>query len=234
MEVEVLEFPGSLTLQIVLILFAWCSVARLWIRMTLWTAYLLADWIATVALGVICQNTLDECQQGSVDGNLKDELMSFWAPFLLLHSMNPDTITAYSLEDNELLFWASNSKLNHIRICFIKFCERTCALRLANTENLRNSMLTPPDPGPNYAKFMEEFTLKKAEGFYVMADEVKEIPVPIDHSYDTGKDKLLLISEAYDQFQTLNFICGSHPQFPGPRQQPMLLPETYFNRSFTS
>ncbi|MCD7447909.1 hypothetical protein HAX54_035840 [Datura stramonium] len=195
--------------------------------MTLWTAYLLADWIATVALGVICQNTLDECQQGSVDGNLKDELMSFWAPFLLLHLGGPDTITAYSLEDNELwlrhlvgLIIQSGLVFYIILVSlpgsswlpilssiifvsgFIKFCERTCALRLANTENLRNSMLTPPDPGPNYAKFMEEFTLKKAEGFYVMADEVKEIPVPIDHSYDTGKDKLLLISEAYDQFQT--------------------------------
>ncbi|KAF3622059.1 putative disease resistance RPP13-like protein 2-like [Capsicum annuum] len=63
-------------------------------------------------------------------------------------------------------------------------------------------MLTPPDPGPNYAKFMEEFTLKKAEGFYVTTDEVKEIPVPIDHCYDSDNSKLLLIFEAYDQFQT--------------------------------
>lgn len=29
-------------------------------------------------------------------------ITAFWAPFLLLHLGGPDTITAYSLEDNEL------------------------------------------------------------------------------------------------------------------------------------
>lgn len=227
-EVQVLIL-GSLTLQIVLVIFGkrrQC-VAKLWIRMTLWASYLLADWIATVTLGVISQNTLDKCQRGSADDNLKDELMAFWAPFMLLHLGGPDTITAYSLEDNELWLrhlvgliiqsgltfyvllvslpgssWLPFLSLFIFISGLIKFCERTCALQSAKLENLRDSMLTSPDPGPNYAKFMEEFTLKKAEGFYVMADEVKEITVPIDHSYDTDKDKLLLISEAFDQFQT--------------------------------
>ncbi|WMV56941.1 hypothetical protein MTR67_050326 [Solanum verrucosum] len=227
-EVEVLIL-GSLIFQIVLILFGkrrQC-VAKLWIRMTLWTSYLLADWIAIVALGIISQNTLDKCKQTSVDDNLKDELMSFWAPFMLLHLGGPDTITAYSLEDNELWLrhlvgliiqsgltfyillvslpgssWLPFLSLFIFISGLIKFSERTCALRSAKIENLRDSMLTSPDPGPNYAKFMEEYTLKKAEGFYVMADEVKEISLPIDHSYHTGRDKLLLISEAFDQFQT--------------------------------
>ncbi|KAM3289436.1 hypothetical protein P3S67_017724 [Capsicum chacoense] len=227
-ELEVLIL-ASLTLQIVLVLFGkrrQC-VTRLWIRMTLWSAYLLADWVAIVALGVISQNTLDKCQRASVDDNLKDELMSFWTPFLLLHLGGPDTITAYSLEDNELWLrhllgliiqsglafyilleslpgssWLPILSVPVFISGFIKLGERTCALRSAKTENLRDSMLTPPDPGPNYAKFMEEFTLKKAEGFYVTADEVKEIPVPIDHCYDSDNCKLLLISEAYDQFQT--------------------------------
>ncbi|KAM3199721.1 hypothetical protein T459_31088 [Capsicum annuum] len=60
-EVEVLIL-ASLTLQIVLVLFGkrrQC-VTRLWIRMTLWSVYLLADWVAIVALGVISQNTLDK------------------------------------------------------------------------------------------------------------------------------------------------------------------------------
>lgn len=227
-EVEVLIL-GSLILQIVLVFFGKRRqrVARLWIRMTLWAAYLMADWVATVALGVISQNTLDKCPEGSVDDNLKVELMSFWAPFMLLHLGGPDTITAYSLEDNELWLrhlvglivqsglafyillvslpsasWLPILSLLIFISGLIKFCERTFALQLANTENLRDSMLTTPDPGPNYAKFMEEFTLKKAEGFYVKADEVKEIPVPIDHCFPTDKAELLLISEAYDQFQT--------------------------------
>ncbi|KAH0734037.1 hypothetical protein KY285_009744 [Solanum tuberosum] len=227
-ELEVLIL-GSLILQIVLILLGKHRqrVAKLWIRMTLWTSYLLADWIAIVALGIISQNTLDKCKQTSVDDKLKDELMSFWAPFMLLHLGGPDTITAYSLEDNELWLrhlvgliiqsgltfyillvslpgssWLPFLSLFIFISGLIKFSERTCALRSAKIENLRDAMLTSPDPGPNYAKFMEEYTLKKAEGFYVMADEVKEISLPIDHSYHTGKDKLLLISEAFDQFQT--------------------------------
>ena len=38
------------------------------------------------------------------DGSLSEsiQLTAFWAPFLLLHLGGPDTITAYSLEDNEL------------------------------------------------------------------------------------------------------------------------------------
>lgn len=227
-EVEMLIL-GSLICQIVLILFGkhrQC-VARLWIRMVLWASYLLADWIAVVALGAIAQNTLDKCQRGNIDDKLKDELMSFWAPFMLQHLGGPDTITAYSLEDNELWLrhlvgliiqsgltfyivlvslpgssWLPFLSLFIFTSGLIKFCERTRALKSANLGNLRNSMLTPPDPGPNYAKFMEEFTLKKAEGFYVTADEVKEITIPIDHSYKTGADKLFLISEAFNQFQT--------------------------------
>ncbi|CAN4105120.1 unnamed protein product [Withania somnifera] len=231
-EIEVLIL-FSLIFQIVLVFLGKRRqrVVRLWIRMILWAAYLLADWVATVALGVISQNTLDKCQQRSTDDNLKDELMSFWAPFMLLHLGGPDTITAYSLEDNELWLRHLGGLIIQSGLTFyillvslpgsswlpiisslifisglIKFCERTYSLRSAKTENLRDSMLTPPDPGPNYAKFMEEFTLKKAEGFYVVADEVKEIPVPIDHCYHTGKPKSLLICEAYDQFQTFKRI----------------------------
>ena len=40
-------------------------------------------------------------KDGSRSESIK--LTAFWAPFLLLHLGGPDTITAYSLEDNE--FW---------------------------------------------------------------------------------------------------------------------------------
>ena len=38
-------------------------------------------------------------------------------------------------------------------------------------------MLTPPDTGPNYSKFMREYTIKQFEGFHVSADEVIEAHV---------------------------------------------------------
>ncbi|KAF7152398.1 hypothetical protein RHSIM_Rhsim01G0022500 [Rhododendron simsii] len=54
----------------------------------------MADWVATVALGKI-----SDVQGDREKINL---LWAIWAPLLLLHLGGPDTITAYSLEDNQL------------------------------------------------------------------------------------------------------------------------------------
>ncbi|GMP36042.1 hypothetical protein CsSME_00008282 [Camellia sinensis var. sinensis] len=56
----------------------------------------MADWVATVALGKLShvQNNIS---------NPNNALQALWAPLLLLHLGGPDTITAYSLEDNQ--FW---------------------------------------------------------------------------------------------------------------------------------
>uniref|UniRef100_A0A5B7BA25 DUF4220 domain-containing protein n=1 Tax=Davidia involucrata TaxID=16924 RepID=A0A5B7BA25_DAVIN len=221
----------SLTLQIVLVLLGDRRkyIARTRIRIILWSAYLTADWVATVALGIISRNSQDNChpsRPGGVDHDATGQLMSFWAPFLLLHLGGPDTITAYSLEDNELwlrhllglavqtggtlyiflLAWPGSSWLPILTIPMlqaglIKYGERTWALRSANSEHLRDSMLSPPDAGPNYAKFMEEFTLKKAEGFHVRADEVIEPPVLPTHNSDPNCEGQLIL-KAYHLFQT--------------------------------
>ncbi|KAM6568420.1 hypothetical protein CsatB_016405 [Cannabis sativa] len=67
----------------------------------IWSAYLLADWIAAVAIGAIIKSQGDLCDPLKEDN--KDDLLSFWASFLLLHLGGPDTITSFALEDNE--FW---------------------------------------------------------------------------------------------------------------------------------
>ncbi|TYI92112.1 hypothetical protein E1A91_D02G044600v1 [Gossypium mustelinum] len=59
----------------------------------IWTLYLFADWLAALALGTLLRSRKDEVTNPQV---------LFWAPFLLLHLGGPDTITAYSLSDNEL------------------------------------------------------------------------------------------------------------------------------------
>jgi hypothetical protein len=46
----------------------------------------------------------------------------------------------------------------------LKYGERTWALKCASMDNLRNSMVTTPDPGPNYAKFMEEYRFTREAG----------------------------------------------------------------------
>ncbi|GJX12888.1 hypothetical protein Tco_0204646 [Tanacetum coccineum] len=78
------------------------------VRMALWFAYLLALAVASSALGVITRTALDVCSNTShfsSEDTYKQntsQLMSFWAPFLLLHLGGPDSITAFALEDNEL------------------------------------------------------------------------------------------------------------------------------------
>ena len=66
----------------------------------IWSAYLLADWVAAVAIGVITQTQTETCDQPPGDSG--DDLLAFWASFLMLHLGGPDTITSYALEDNDL------------------------------------------------------------------------------------------------------------------------------------
>jgi Domain of unknown function (DUF4220)/Protein of unknown function, DUF594 len=47
---------------------------------------------------------------------------------------------------------------------FLKFGERTLALRSASMDELRDSMVPKPEPGPNYAKFMEEYVSRREAG----------------------------------------------------------------------
>lgn len=94
---------GSLALQLGLAGLAplrqrWRSAP---LRVLVWTAYLLADWVAAVAIGTITKTLGDV---GRLPGN--DNLCALWSAFLLLHLGGPDSITSFALEDNEL--WLRN------------------------------------------------------------------------------------------------------------------------------
>ncbi|KAH8486587.1 hypothetical protein H0E87_025555 [Populus deltoides] len=91
----------SLLLQTILIVFASRrkTTASNWIILV-WAAYLSADMVATVALGNLARSQGDSSCDSSEKAN--SFIQAFWAPFLLLHLGGPDTITAYSIEDNEL------------------------------------------------------------------------------------------------------------------------------------
>lgn len=193
----------TLGVQIVLLLLGnrRKSSQKVWLRVLVWCAYLTADAVATVALGVLSSKLGEASEKsGQLDDNSK--LVALWAPLLLLLLGGPDTITAYSLEDNALwlrhllglvvqaaatayvlfMAWTSSSlsvlSLVMILVGLIKYGERTWVLWLASKDKLRESMLTPPDPSPNYPRFMEEYSLKQAEGYHVTADEVIEVQVP--------------------------------------------------------
>ena len=117
--------------------------------------------------------------QGESEGRFVDPnyvITVFWAPFLLLDLGGPDTITANSLEDDELwqrhllgllvqvggaiyvflTTWTSTNALYIMAIPvfiagIIKYGQRTWVLMSASREHLRDSMIPLPDPGPNYA-----------------------------------------------------------------------------------
>ncbi|XP_038696029.1 uncharacterized protein LOC119993148 [Tripterygium wilfordii] len=150
----------------------------------LWSAYLLADWAASFAVGLISSSKGNSSSSSASPEN--EALLAFWAPFLLLHLGGPDTITAFSLEDNELwlrhllglvtqavatgyVFIQTVPGENNVWIPtilmfvagIIKYAERSRALFLASLDQFRDSMIKDPDAGPNYAKLMEEYASKK-------------------------------------------------------------------------
>ncbi|KAM3701801.1 hypothetical protein ACJW30_05G202300 [Castanea mollissima] len=147
----------SLTLQLSLLHFGSRRrySVKTWLRVFLWLSYLVADSVATTALGVISNN-----QRNCNDSQLHNELRAFWAPFMLLHLGGQDTITAYAVQDNELwlrhlldlvvqsgvalyiffLSWKVSS-LSFLTIPvflagLIKYAERTWALNSANYDSM--------------------------------------------------------------------------------------------------
>ncbi|KAJ7963282.1 DUF594 family protein [Quillaja saponaria] len=183
-----------------------------WLRFILWVAYLTADWLATVSLGVL-SNAAAKPEDNFVDPNYV--IMAFWAPFLLLHLGGPDTITAYSMEDNELWLrhlvifgvqvgvacqiflraW-TNATLNFLAVPmfiagFIKIGERIWVLWSASSQHFRESMFPDPDPGPNYARYMESYSSRRSEGFKVQLENLIESPSVGDHTFSAAENNIL-------------------------------------------
>ncbi|CAI0397074.1 unnamed protein product [Linum tenue] len=160
---------GSLCLQISLIL---ASPSRRWTRCSIiiffiWLAYVVADMVAIYAIGLISKTHHGNQSDDSGDASSSSpspELLSFWAPFLLVHLGGPDTITAFSLEDNQLwrrhlttffmqagtilyFFYLSlpNNRLKFpTSLMFlsgcVKYLERTRSMYLASKNKFRDDM----------------------------------------------------------------------------------------------
>ncbi|KAG7943588.1 hypothetical protein I3843_15G049200 [Carya illinoinensis] len=145
----------------------------------IWGSYFLADWAANFTIGLITSS------RNSCKFIQRNDLLAFWAPFLLLHLGGPDTIAAFALEDNQLwlrhfltlifqvvtsfyLFletlpsnklWLPTSLIFLAGV--IKYIERTRSLHFASWGTFREALLMEPDPGPEYARLMEVFSSKK-------------------------------------------------------------------------
>ncbi|WVZ95207.1 hypothetical protein U9M48_041001 [Paspalum notatum var. saurae] len=75
--------------------YGWRSLLQWVAAGILWVAYQVADVATTSAVGNLSLSGPDATTD-------EQQLVAFWAPFLLLHLGGPDNMTAYSLEDNKL------------------------------------------------------------------------------------------------------------------------------------
>ncbi|KAK9269150.1 hypothetical protein L1049_000919 [Liquidambar formosana] len=157
----------SLSYQILLISIASLRKrsGNIFLTVFVWSSYLLADWVATFALGLIASG-LNDCGKPALD----EDLITFWAPFFC--------ITAFSLEDNELWIRHLLQLIIHLLLVayvftqslpnglwipislvylagFIKYFERTRSLYLASLATLKTSTLPKPTAGSNYVRLME-------------------------------------------------------------------------------
>lgn len=214
----------SLILQVFLIFLAPLrkrSANRI-LSLLLWSFYLSADYVATLALG-----NLLNMQTDNSDQSLSGDLMAFWAPFLLLHLGGPDSITSYSLEDNELWWRHLLGLVVQVSVAvlifleslpsprlwipailvfiagFLKFGERTLALRSASMDELRDSMIPKPDPGPNYAKFMGEYVSRREAGLnaYIKRENEPLPPVKEPGTETVGLSDVKLIHKGNHFFR---------------------------------
>ncbi|XP_078153688.1 uncharacterized protein LOC144548850 [Carex rostrata] len=123
------------------------------LKLVLWFFYLFADYVAILAIGNLLRR--QNVDAGGIG------LMAFWAPFLLLHLGGPDTITSFSLEDNELWWRHFLGLIVQVVVSFIvllelvaiprlrvaaalvfiaglvKYLERTLALRSSSMDQLK-------------------------------------------------------------------------------------------------
>nr|XP_027120763.1 uncharacterized protein LOC113737786 isoform X2 [Coffea arabica] len=230
----------SLFFQVVLIC---CATSRkrtgnMIVTATIWLFYLLADWFAAFAVGLISNGQSNNCPEKFA---VNQDLAAFWAPFLLLHLGGPDNITAFSLEDNELwirhllgliiqlaaVAYVFSQSLRNvfevptILLIFagtIKYAERTRALYLACLGNIKDSMLPPPDAGPNYAQLMEEYTSKEAAQVPVEIEIVKEHERGTQTSANPEEENLSpedisdidIVQNGYEFFTTFRGLIVDH------------------------
>ncbi|KAK3445203.1 hypothetical protein EUGRSUZ_B02714 [Eucalyptus grandis] len=205
------------------------SISKWSNQFLVWTTYLLAESVAIVTLGVL-SNRLANVKEMKGTFDPKSQITAFWASFLLIHLGGPDTITAFALADNELwlrqlarlcvqvglacyIYYMalSGSTLSMIAkgiilVGFIKYAEKTLCLYLASKDRFRDSLRSLPNFGPIYPRQMEQYLLRKEEGYQVEVDEVMEFSAAEDLSVSgQASDKKTLL-KAYELFKIFKLL----------------------------
>ncbi|KAF5954123.1 hypothetical protein HYC85_006979 [Camellia sinensis] len=183
------------------------AYSRIQVRVVVWSAYLLADSVATMAAGILSNHLGKVNVDGFIDPNV--EITAFWAPLMLVH-----------LEDNELwrrhsfqvviqsmttvyiflMAWTGSLLSILFILMFVvglfKYCERVCVLYLSTDNNFRDSI---QDITTNESKIMKECKLKELEGYHVTTHQVLEV----DQSIPNVENELLMAFGFLDMVKRL-------------------------------
>ncbi|XP_038688687.1 uncharacterized protein LOC119987861 [Tripterygium wilfordii] len=158
-----------------------------WISIILWLVQSSVNTFTIASISIISND----------ESSPKYDMFGLWASFMVLHLGGTHTISAYSLEDNELglrsgfgsltqllgvvyIFleiWGDTT-LNFITIPMllvgiVKNGEMIWTHWSMSVDRFQASLPSPPNPGPNYARFMVEYSAKIAEGFNISVEEVE-------------------------------------------------------------
>ncbi|GMN50945.1 hypothetical protein TIFTF001_020099 [Ficus carica] len=152
----------SLSLQIFLVLFAPLRkrTTNLWLISLIWSAYLLADWAASFALGLISSRLQDTITAFSLEDN------ALWLRHFLEFIFQVVVVVIYIF----LQSFPSNKLLVPTILMFvsgvIKYVERTRALYLASEDQFRKTIpreaygdLSPADEEKFFAEISDEKNL---------------------------------------------------------------------------
>ena len=193
----------------------------------LWCCYLVADSVATVALGVISSKQRYSCGYNHNNSQLQYEFTAFWAPFMLLHLGGQDTITAYAVQDNELWLrhflglvvqsgvalyifftswkgnWLSFISIPMIVAGFIKYAERIWVMRSANRNPnvilIDSNRGLPFEAHANFQRFRPLF-LNQNIHYILKRETSKKFR---EYDYETAFKMIEIeLGHAYDDFYT--------------------------------
>ncbi|XP_008458716.2 uncharacterized protein LOC103498043 [Cucumis melo] len=191
------------------------------LRFFLLIAYSFSDWIANFSFVMLVERYGTGCYDDFTDPNYI--IRAFLAHFLLLHLGGFDTITAYSMEDNEL--WLRTllsllavlaasiyiflqallpTSLNYVSIPviiagIIKNCEKIWALRSASAERLRDflAVSTPSPITTHNEEEVQDFEMLHIAYYFFNRD--KRLFVGLGPtSYDLQQNRLCY----YEKFQS--------------------------------
>ncbi|PNT77192.1 uncharacterized protein LOC100823429 [Brachypodium distachyon] len=89
------------------------------LSLLLWLAFLSADYIAVYALGYLSRHLPNTTTNDAklISQARSSQMQLLWAPFLLIHLGGQDTVTAFSIEDNEL--WLRHLLNLLVQVCLV-------------------------------------------------------------------------------------------------------------------